>query len=333
MSYMDINLTGEIFTDYQLSDVGSSAFQLEHDWFTKQDLVIRTASGGGGTLLVEGTDYTLSVESEDLSDRVTAAVGAGRNVYHNIAIINAPYQSGDLYFSGKYIADSNSAEDMNWLRRRFESVAVSEDDYTIDDEDPDTVLVTAGASARTITLPTAADNADRQITVVKVDSGAGVVTVDGEGAETINGDASVALVSQYDRVRILCDGTGWHILSIRATYDTGWINRSDWTNVHLGSTSDPKNTDSLVAHKLGVPLSELLVQLLISTDGSDANSFEPRDADSNAGGRGFVIYAHDDDNVKVQTADTGIGYQNDNGTFTTLGSDNWYYKVRVSRVA
>lgn len=213
MSYMDINLTGETFTDYQLSDVGASAFELEHDWFTKQDLVIRTAAGGGGTLLVEGTDYTLSVESEDLSDRVTAAVGSGRNVYHNIAIINATYQSGSLYFSGKYIADSNSAEDMNWLRRRFESVEVSADDYTIDDEDPDTILVTAGAAARTITLPTAADNAGRTITVQKVDSGAGAVVVDGEGAEVIFNQstsfAAISLWNQGDFLILYCDGTQW----------------------------------------------------------------------------------------------------------------------------
>jgi len=103
---MKITLTGTTFTDTPLSDVGSSAFSLDHDWFTKQDLAIRTAAAGGGTLLTEGTDYTLATEDADLSARVTAAVGSGRNVYHTITIINATYQTGDLYFSGKYIADS-----------------------------------------------------------------------------------------------------------------------------------------------------------------------------------------------------------------------------------
>ena len=112
MPYMDLNLTGQAFNDFLLSNVGSAAFELEHDWFTKQDLVIRTAAGGAGTLLVEGTDYTLSIESEELSDRVTAAMGSTRNVFHMVTIINATYQTGNLYFSGKYIADSNSAEDI-----------------------------------------------------------------------------------------------------------------------------------------------------------------------------------------------------------------------------
>ncbi len=103
---MTITLTGTTFTDMELSDVGSSAFTLDHDWFTKQDLVIRTAAAGGGTLLTDGTDYTLGTEDTDLSARVTAAVGSGRNVYHTITVTNASYQTGDLYFSGKYVADS-----------------------------------------------------------------------------------------------------------------------------------------------------------------------------------------------------------------------------------
>lgn len=103
---MTITLTGTTFTDTLLSDVGASAFALDHDWFTRQNLVIRTAAAGGGTLLVEDTDYTLGTEDTELSARVTAAVGSGRNVFHTITITTAGYQTGNLYFSGKYIADS-----------------------------------------------------------------------------------------------------------------------------------------------------------------------------------------------------------------------------------
>jgi microcystin-dependent protein len=38
-------------------------------------------------------------------------MGSVRNVFHLVMIINATYQTGNLYFSGKYVADSNSAED------------------------------------------------------------------------------------------------------------------------------------------------------------------------------------------------------------------------------
>jgi len=115
MALMDINLTGATFTDYHLVNVGVGAFQLEHDWFTKEDLVIRTAPAWGGTLLIEGTDYTLGMKSNELSARVSAA-GPTRQVFHKITIINASYQTGDLYFSGKYIADSNEAGDINDLQ-------------------------------------------------------------------------------------------------------------------------------------------------------------------------------------------------------------------------
>ncbi len=105
---IDLNLTGLVFTDELHTDVGVSAFELDHDWFWGgADLAIRTASGGGGTLLEEGTHYLLSVEDADLTAR------SGKTVYGKVQIIDATYQSGDLYFSGKYIADSIEASDIN----------------------------------------------------------------------------------------------------------------------------------------------------------------------------------------------------------------------------
>lgn len=86
-------------------------------------------------------------------------------------------------------------------------------DYTVTDTDNiRTVGMTTGASARTVTLPTAADNTHRIITVKKVDNGAGTCTVDGEGSETIDGATTLVLTSQYDGVTIQCDGTNWKIL-------------------------------------------------------------------------------------------------------------------------
>ena len=113
MARQNLTLTGTVFTDYLLNSVGAAAFQLEHDWFIKQDLVIRSAAGGGGVLLIEGVDYNLVGEATDLSTRVSVAVGAGRNVYHQIQVINAAYQACALYFSGKSVGDSVAASDWN----------------------------------------------------------------------------------------------------------------------------------------------------------------------------------------------------------------------------
>jgi hypothetical protein len=107
-------LLGVTFTDKPvLLNVGASAFKLSHDWFIRQDLVIRTAAGGGGVLLVEGSDYTLGPENIGLSTEVTLAVGAGRNVHGTISVINGTYQTGNLYPSGKYVADDLDPTDWN----------------------------------------------------------------------------------------------------------------------------------------------------------------------------------------------------------------------------
>ncbi len=86
--------------------------------------------------------------------------------------------------------------------------------YTVLDGDGyDLILVTTGASDRTVTLPTAADNSKRRIVVAKVDSGAGKVIVDGEGSETINGTATWEITDQWGHVSIRCNGTAWVVNS------------------------------------------------------------------------------------------------------------------------
>jgi len=50
--------------------------------------------------------------------------------------------------------------------------------------------------------------------LVKTNAAAFAVTLDGDGAETIDGGATFAGVdAQYDAVRVLCTGTEWIILS------------------------------------------------------------------------------------------------------------------------
>lgn len=89
-------------------------------------------------------------------------------------------------------------------------VEVDEEDLTIADDDFTTfVAVTTGASNRTITLPTLADNLGRRISVVKADSGAGDVVVEGEGAETVSGAANETLSSQYAKVTVVATSAEW----------------------------------------------------------------------------------------------------------------------------
>ena len=114
-------------------------------------------------------------------------------------------------------------------------------------------------------------------------------------------------------------------------YDTGWINRTDWTNVHLGSNTT-LNTDSNVTHNLNAPLSNLLVKVFVSTDGTDANSFEVGTAvfnDATSRSVNFTTYQIDLNNIKIQTGLSGLYYQIDDGTIILLDNENYYYKAKV----
>ncbi len=94
-------------------------------------------------------------------------------------------------------------------------LTVSSTSPTITDTDGyDVVLVTTGASQRTVTLPAVATNAGRILTITKVDSGAGTVLIDTPSTETINGSAQNILNAQYSYIKIVCDGTNWFVLEV-----------------------------------------------------------------------------------------------------------------------
>lgn len=118
---------------------------------------------------------------------------------------------------------------------------VSSANYIVLDNDGyNTILVTTGASDRTITLPTAADNAGRILSIYKVDSGAGKTIVDGEGSETINGATTVELLFVRNSVTIICDGTSWYVTS--AALD------SDWTQVIFSAYKSSGSTTFANSH-------------------------------------------------------------------------------------
>lgn len=91
--------------------------------------------------------------------------------------------------------------------------------YTITDTDPDIVVIGVISAHATITLPTAADNIGRIITVIiDGEPGAYNVVVDGEGSETINGAATKTNSVIYSYLRLLCNGVGWDIIGSGGTW-------------------------------------------------------------------------------------------------------------------
>lgn len=107
---------------------------------------------------------------------------------------------------------------------------VTNADYAITDSDGyTTILVSTGASDRTITLPTVADNSNRQIKIKKIDSGAGKVIIDGENTESIDGAATYTMYVQYDEITVQANnpGTAWFIINKNLVIN-GQVRADSW---------------------------------------------------------------------------------------------------------
>jgi hypothetical protein len=73
-----------------------------------------------------------------------------------------------------------------------------------------TADTTSGAFS--LTLPAAATSAGAMYKIIKTDAAANAVTIDGNGAELINGSATYAGIdAQYDTATVYCNGTAWFI--------------------------------------------------------------------------------------------------------------------------
>lgn len=175
-----------------------------------------TVTGSLASHFVPKTDATYNLGSTSIG---FLALYLGRNSLRLALQASAAATAGytftfpvDAGIAGQGLINTGSST-MAWKYMAVDTVAKS-DDYIITDTDGiRTVLMTNSTTDRTVTLPTAADNDHRIITVKKVDSGSGRVIVDGESTETIDGVTTFTLPSQLDEVTVQCDGSNWHVIS------------------------------------------------------------------------------------------------------------------------
>lgn len=77
----------------------------------------------------------------------------------------------------------------------------------------DTVLLCDATSGSiTITLPAAAASSGKVFYIKKTNSNANAVTIDGNSSETIDGDLTQIITTQYDSVTVVCDGVAWYVI-------------------------------------------------------------------------------------------------------------------------
>jgi len=111
----------------------------------------------------------------------------------------------------------------------------------------DIILCDATSSGFTVTLPAASGLTGKQLIVKKTDSSVNTVIVDGDSSETIDGDTTKTLFSQYDYITIVSDGSNWvvvdngiksryqrRILSGDVTADDTDITDLKYTNLVIG---------------------------------------------------------------------------------------------------
>lgn len=90
-----------------------------------------------------------------------------------------------------------------------DTLTVTTTSYTVLDKDL-TILADddAAGGAITITLPTAADSLDRELSIKKIGTTAEIILT----GDTIDREVSILIIFQYDAVRLVSDGVEWWII-------------------------------------------------------------------------------------------------------------------------
>lgn len=91
------------------------------------------------------------------------------------------------------------------------TIAITATPYNAAQTTGDVILLvdaTAAGGAVTINLPTAVGNTAK-FTIKKIDAGADIVTIDANGAETIDSDATKEILFENTSITIVSDGANW----------------------------------------------------------------------------------------------------------------------------
>jgi hypothetical protein len=177
-------------------------------------LVVGDASGGAFTLTLPSAADTASGKGYDVIQIGT--VGAV-----TIATVSAQTINGSSTFilRPQYGTVRITSDGSNWVAEPFDyqkaSPTAKVAAYTVKQADEGKLIpVDASGAGITVTLPTVALAANGfRIGIKKTDSSTNAVTVDGDGAETIDGAANYLLNGQYETLWLICNGTTWHIWS------------------------------------------------------------------------------------------------------------------------
>ena len=144
---------------------------------------------------------------------LTPSVGALAIAGYNPAVSAQQPQTATLWF--KFRADDGVVKSFNIGRRpSLQTVVAPAGDppESFTDVNDDIVLVDATNNSIMINLPQASTRTGFIFWIKKIDSSANVVAVTPDGADTIDGDATLVLYSEHEVVSLVSDGSDWWVI-------------------------------------------------------------------------------------------------------------------------
>jgi phage-related tail fiber protein len=211
-------------TDGNIQDVGTQAAGTS-DKVARADHVHAHGDQAGGTLHDLATTSVagfLSASDKEKLDAILAGLDAG-----TLAGQTLIWDGTDTWTptSDLFVDEANNRVGVNTVTphstlhaegsvaHELVTVTASYDLTTGDNQHVKTIIVN-NAAAATIALPSAVGISGREYRVKKVSATGGgrTVTIDPNGAETIDGAADFDLVSQYESITFVSDGANWWIV-------------------------------------------------------------------------------------------------------------------------
>lgn len=211
-------------TDGNIQDVGTQAAGTS-DKVARADHVHAHGDQAGGTLHDEATQVLagfLSAADKIKLDNILAYLDAGVTAGQTLI-----WDGTDTWTptSDLFVDEANNRVGINTVTPHstlhaegsvaHELVTVTASyDLTVGDNQHVKTIIVNNAAAATIALPSAVGITGREYRVKKVSATGGgrTVSVDPDGTETIDGDATFDLVSQYESITFVSDGANWFIV-------------------------------------------------------------------------------------------------------------------------
>lgn len=179
---------------------------IDGDTTAKQDTFSDLFTAIAGTGLAFDVNGTITMDDAQLTDAVVdvstdefVLIQPGAGMYtETLSDLFQAVDGNGLSYNGV----SNELDAAYSVGTANSSVAITNN----------VTLATAGAGGITLTLPTAVARTGYVYIIKKVDQAAGVVTIEGNGAETIDGALNKTLYFEDESIMVVSDNANWHII-------------------------------------------------------------------------------------------------------------------------